>query len=188
LAKKAEPEGNDALVMHHFCKEMIMRDCETDLRASSKMKPLLTLLAQAPSLFLIAAGMMASNRALAAQRFTVVERATTDAISVHGGKAADNVGDILTFSNDVFDAANKIKIGSDQGYCVRLVVGRSFECHWTLILAKGQIAVDGPFLDAADSTLAVTGGTGDYADVHGEMRLHARDAKGSAYDFQYILK
>jgi len=137
---------------------------------------------------IVAAGMMASSPALAAQRLTMVERATTDSISVHGGKAADNVGDILTFSNDVFDAANKIKIGSDQGYCVRLVVGKSFECHWTLMLAKGQIAVDGPFLDAGDSTLAITGGTGDYAGVRGEMRLHARDAKGSAFDFVYLLK
>jgi hypothetical protein len=142
----------------------------------------------APALFLFAAGMVTGNPAVAGQRFTVVERATTDAISVHGGKAADNVGDILTFSNEVFDATNKIRIGSDQGYCVRLVVGKLFECHWTLMLAKGQIAVDGPFFDAADSTLAVTGGTGDYADVRGEMRLHARDAKGSAYDFQYSLK
>jgi hypothetical protein len=165
-----------------------MKDSQAGLRLSSKMKPWQTLLAKAPSLLLIAAGMVASHPTLAAQRFTVVERATTDTISVHGGKAADNVGDILTFSNDVFDATNKIRIGSDQGYCVRLVVGRAFECHWTLMLAKGQIAVDGPFLDAADSTLAVTGGTGDYADVHGEMRLHARDAKGSAYDFQYFLK
>ena len=165
-----------------------MRDCETDRRRSFKTTLLQTLLAKAPSLLLIAAGLGASHPALAAQSFTVVERATTDAISVHGGKAADNVGDILTFSNEVFDAANKTRIGSDQGYCVRLIVGKSFECHWTLMLAKGQIAVDGPFLDAADSFLAVTGGTGDYANVHGEMRLHARDAKGSAFDFQYLLK
>ena len=136
----------------------------------------------------ISAGLLASSPSLAAQSFTAVERATTDAISVHGGKAADNVGDILTFSNDIFDAANKVKIGTDQGFCVRLVVGKSFECHWTTTLAKGQISVDGPFLDAGDSVLAVTGGTGDYAQLRGEMRLHARDAKGSAYDFIYMLQ
>jgi len=89
---------------------------------------------------------------------------------------------------DIFDAANKIKVGTDQGYCVRIVVGKSFECHWTTTLAKGQISVDGPFLDAGDSVLSVTGGTGDYAQARGEMRLHARDAKGSAFDFVYVLK
>jgi hypothetical protein len=117
-----------------------------------------------------------------------VERATTDQVTVHGGKAADNVGDILTFANDVFDAANKQKLGTDQGYCVRVVVGRAFECHWTLSLVAGQITVDGPFLDAGDSSLAVTGGTGVYSGARGEMRLHARDAKGSAYDVLDELK
>lgn len=135
----------------------------------------------------IAAATLATGApALAAgAEVTFVERATTDAISVHGGAAADNVGDILTFANEVFDAANAVKVGSDQGYCVRLVVGKAFECHWTLSLAKGQIMVDGPFLDAGDSTLAITGGTGAYRGARGEMRLHARDAKGSAYDFIY---
>ncbi len=130
-----------------------------------------------------------ASAALAQPRsLTVVERATTDAISVHGGTAADNVGDVLTFANEVFDAANQVKLGSDQGYCVRVVVGKAFECHWTLILADGQIAVDGPFLDAGDSVLAIVGGTGAYSGARGEMKLHARDAKGGAYDFNYLLK
>ena len=136
-----------------------------------------------------AVALAASGPVLAAgSSLKLVERATTDAVSVHGGSAADNVGDILTFANEVYDAANKTKLGTDQGYCVRLVAGKAFECHWTLILAKGQIAVDGPFLDAGDSTMAVTGGTGAYSGARGEMRLHARDSKGSAYDFTYRLK
>ena len=118
----------------------------------------------------------------------LVERASGNATHVHGGTAADNVGDILTFSNPVYDAGNTVKLGFDQGYCVRLVVGQSYECHWTLSLAQGQIAVDGPFLDAGDSTLAVTGGTGAYSGARGEMKLHARDAKGSTYDYTYTLK
>ena len=118
----------------------------------------------------------------------LVERALGNATHVHGGTAADNVGDMLTFSNPVYDAANSVRLGFDQGYCVRLVVGRSYECHWTLSLAQGQIVVDGPFLDAGDSVLAVTGGTGSYSGARGEMLLHARDAKGSAYDYTYTLR
>ena len=139
-------------------------------------------------LVFVAASLATGVPALAAgPDITFVERATTDTISVHGGAAADNVGDILTFTNEVFDAANAVKVGSDQGYCVRLVVGKAFECHWTLTLAKGQIAVDGPFFDAGDSTMAITGGAGAYRAARGEMRLHARDAKGSAYDFIYRI-
>jgi hypothetical protein len=67
------------------------------------------------------------------------------------------------------------------------VPGEAWECFWTLSLADGQITGEGPFLDGKDSVLAVTGGTGKYKTVRGEMQLHARDAKGSEYDFVYHL-
>ena len=116
----------------------------------------------------------------------LVEHATTDAVTDTGAKG-DSVGDLLTFANEVFDAKDAQKVGSDTGWCIRTVAGKSWECFWTLNLADGQITVAGPFLDAGDSVLAVTGGTGKYAGVRGEMALHARDAKGSAYDFKYKL-
>ena len=141
--------------------------------------------------FLVAAALLAATplaaTPLAAKPMHFVEHATTDE-TAHVGKGADNRGDVLTFANDVFDAANRNKVGTDQGYCVRIVVGKSFECIWTLLLAGGQITVEGPFLDAGDSTLAVTGGTGKFAAVRGEMKLHSRDAKGSEYDFVYLLR
>ena len=52
----------------------------------------------------------------------------------------------------------------------------------------GQITVEGPFLDAGDSVLAVTGGTGKYAGARGDMNLHARNPEGSEYDFVYNLQ
>jgi hypothetical protein len=122
----------------------------------------------------------------AAQEMKLVERATTDATHRVGPKD-DNLADILTFANEVFDAADKTKKGTDQGYCIRVVVAKAFECTWTLTLPEGQIMVEGPFFDDADSVLAITGGTGRYAGARGEMKLHARDAKGSEYDFTYIL-
>ncbi|HSE75987.1 MAG TPA: allene oxide cyclase family protein, partial [Dongiaceae bacterium] len=85
------------------------------------------------------------------------------------------------------DEANAKQLGSDNGWCIRTVPGKAWECFWTLSLADGQITVEGPFLDAGDSVLAVTGGTGKYAGARGEMKLHARDAKGSEYDFVYNL-
>jgi len=136
---------------------------------------------------LIAAAALCIATPLAAKPMHLVEHAASDA-TAHIGKDADNRGDVLTFSNDVYDAANKMKVGTDQGYCIRIVVGQSFECIWTLTLAGGQITTEGPFLDAGDSTMAVTGGTGKYATARGEMKLHARDAKGSEYDFLYSLK
>ena len=127
--------------------------------------------------------------ALAAGRhlhLVFVERATTDTIS-HVGKGDDNAGDILTFANTVFDQKDQSQVGTDQGYCIRVMPGKAYECQWTLTTPQGQIMVEGPFFDASDSTMTVIGGTGAYRGARGEMKLHARDAKGSAYDFAYSI-
>ena len=124
--------------------------------------------------------------AFAAEQIKVVERPVGET-TVDLGPKGDSPGDMLVFANGVFDAANKIQVGSDQGYCVRIIVGKSWECMWTLILKAGQITVEGPFMDDGDSLFAVTGGTGKYAGAKGSMKLHPRDAKSSSYDFTYDL-
>ncbi len=129
----------------------------------------------------------AGPAAAAMDSFTVVERATTDAVT-DTGESGDTAGDVLTFANEVYDQANATKVGSDSGWCIRTAVGVGWECAWTLTLADGQIMVSGPFLDGGDSVLAVTGGTGAYAGAGGEMALHARNAQGSEYDFAYRLR
>jgi len=130
---------------------------------------------------------LASSTAIADEVLAVVERATTDAVT-DTGASGDSAGDILTFANEVYDKDNAKKIGSDNGWCVRVVVGKSWECFWTLSTDEGQITVEGPFLDAGDSVLAITGGTGEYSEASGEMNLHARNAEGTEYDFVYHLK
>jgi len=126
--------------------------------------------------------------AAAAGRLTIVEHPTDErTIHVPGG-TEDAVGDTLVFANPVFDAADRKQVGSDQGWCVRTVVGKSWECFWTTILKEGLITVEGPFYDTGDSTFVVTGGSGRYAGAKGSMKLHWRDEKGSAYDFIFDLK
>ena len=122
----------------------------------------------------------------AAQTLTFVERATTDAVTDLGA-SGDSPGDLLTFQNEIYDAQNAKLIGTDNGWCIRTVAGKAWECFWTLSLDDGQITVEGPFLDGKDSVLAVTGGTGAYGGKTGEMKLLARDAKGAEYDFIYTL-
>ena len=131
-------------------------------------------------------GAVAARSAQAAEQLKMIEHALTDATLDLGAKG-DSVGDLLTFANPLFSADNKTEIGKDQGYCIRVVAGKSWECFWTVILKEGQITVEGPFYDEGDSVMAVTGGTGKYAGARGSMALHARDAKGSAYDFTYSL-
>ena len=133
------------------------------------------------------AGALAAPASAAPRKsIRVVEHALTDA-TTDTGAAGDSAGDILTFANPVFNAADTKQAGSDQGYCIRVVVGASYECTWTTFLKGGQIVVQGPFYDTKDSTLAITGGTGRYRAVRGTMRLHSL-ANGSKYDFTFHLR
>ena len=120
------------------------------------------------------------------QVVSVIEHATTDVVTNNDGRATDSVGDILTFANEVFDRSDAHKVGTDQGYCVRMAVGQSWECVWTTLLARGQITVEGPFYDTKDSVLAITGGTGAYANARGQMELKSR-ANGTEFAFIFHL-
>ena len=124
--------------------------------------------------------------AIAAEQIKVVERPVGET-TVDLGAKGDSIGDLLVFANGIFDAANKAQIGTDQGYCVRIIVGKSWECNWTMMLKGGQITVEGPFMDEGDSLFTITGGTGKYAGAKGSMKLHPRDAKSTSYDFTYDL-
>jgi allene oxide cyclase len=120
-----------------------------------------------------------------ARVITVVEHATTDA-TTDTGAPGDSAGDVLTFANEVFGAGDRAKLGSDQGYCIRTVAGTSYECNWTTLLPGGQITVEGPFYDAKDSTLAITGGTGRYRRARGSMTLQSRE-NGTKFAFVFHI-
>ena len=116
----------------------------------------------------------------------VVEHAITDTeIPTGGGK--DVKGNILTFNNPVFDAADKKQVGHDEGFCTRIAPAQGiWECLWTTFLKGGQITVQGPFYDTRNSVLSITGGTGTYRRARGEMVLRSRNG-GKEYDFIFKL-
>jgi Allene oxide cyclase len=116
----------------------------------------------------------------------VVEHAITDTeIPTGGGK--DVKGNILTFNNPVFDAADKKQVGHDEGFCTRIAPKQGiWECLWTTFLARGQITVQGPFYDTRNSVLSITGGTGAYRSARGQMVLRSRNG-GKEYDFIFEL-
>ncbi|HWF49619.1 MAG TPA: dirigent protein [Solirubrobacteraceae bacterium] len=116
----------------------------------------------------------------------VIEHALTDTeIPTGGGK--DVKGNILTFNNPVFNAANTRKVGHDEGFCTRIASKQGiWECLWTTFLKAGQITVQGPFYDARNSVLSITGGTGAYRTRRGQMILRSRNG-GKEYDFIFEL-
>src|SRR5438093_7785996 len=123
-----------------------------------------------------------TNRASATLR--VIERATSDTLT-DSGKKGDSVGDVLTFANTIVDGRGRRTVGSDNGFCLRTALGKAWECNWTTFLPGGQITVEGPFNDAGDSKLAITGGPGSYANARRWMLLHARNAQDTENDFTF---
>ena len=119
-------------------------------------------------------------------RLAVIEHATTDTV-VDLTTNGDSTGDLLTFHNELFDDANEIVVGTDQGECVRIEVGVSWECRWINFLEGGSITVEGPFFDEGPSAMAITGGTGAYRGARGSMRLVARDPAGTEFDFVFRI-
>lgn len=120
-----------------------------------------------------------------ASSVTVIEHAANDT-TTDTGAPGDSGGDLLTFANDIYDASDTRKVGTDQGYCIRIVPGASYECTWTTFLAGGQLVVAGPFFDTRDSTLAITGGTGRYRNARGSMDLHALE-NGTKFRFAFKI-
>ena len=119
-------------------------------------------------------------------RLAVIEHATTDTV-VDLTTNGDSTGDLLTFHNELFDDGNEIVVGTDQGECTRIEVGVSWVCRWINFLEGGSITVEGPFFDDGPSAMAITGGTGAYRGARGSMRLVARDAAGTEYDFIFRI-
>ena len=118
-------------------------------------------------------------------RLVVIEHTTTDTV-VDLTTNGDSTGDLLTFHNELFDETDTDVVGTNQGECVRIEVGVSWECRWVNLLEGGSITVEGPFFDAGPSALAITGGTGEYRGARGSMRL-ASNEDGTEFTFVFRI-
>lgn len=99
---------------------------------------------------------------------TIADARTSPAQLIDTGEPGDSVGDILTFDQPLLDEDMQ-EIGNNSGTCTRTRVAHSFQCQWTLTLANGSIQVAGQEFDQGTSTLGITGGTGKYTGISGEM-------------------
>lgn len=145
------------------------------------MKRLLALAALLAAVGLTIAVMSGGASTSPGQTVHVIEHALTDT-TADVPPVGDSSGDVLTFHNPVFNAADTTKVGRDQGYCIRIKAPGSYECNWTTFLSNGHITVEGPFFDTRNSKLAITGGTGAYSDARGVMELKSRSG-GTKFDF-----
>lgn len=153
-----------------------------------RAKMILTVVGVAASVVLVGSliAVAASQRSPEPLTLTVIEHATTDTV-IDVGDLGDSTGDLLTFHNKLFNGKNTEIVGHNQGDCVRIKPGvGTWECRWTNFLRGGHIMVEGPFFDAHNSALAITGGTGIFANARGMMVLKSR-AGGTEFVFEFHL-
>lgn len=122
----------------------------------------------------------------AAGPLILIEHADSDEV-IDLGEMNDSVGDLLVFSNPVYDESDTEQVGSSQGSCIQTEVGVAWECSFTIILDGGQIMVSGPFRDTGESTIAVIGGTGGYGGASGEMIIRQFGDETGKYELEITL-
>jgi hypothetical protein len=87
------------------------------------------------------------------------------------GNPQHKTGDRIEFANPVYDAANQKVIGSSDGECF-YASNTVYQCSWTLMLANGNIVLEGAQGSQQTRTVyAIVGGTGAYCQIQGEAVL-----------------
>jgi hypothetical protein len=86
----------------------------------------------------------------------------------------DSATDITTIIDDLFDAADKEKVGHDEIACVA-VNATDLQCTGTIFLPKGQLTFTMPYsLNTRSGEGAITGGTNAYQTAGGTFKAVTR--------------
>ncbi|PWA35709.1 allene oxide cyclase [Artemisia annua] len=94
-----------------------------------------------------------------------------------GQKPVNSLGDLVPFTNKIYSADLKTRLGITAGICILIknmpeVKGDRYEAIYSFHLGDyGQISAQGAYITTEDTYLAVTGGTGIFAGVYGQVKL-----------------
>jgi hypothetical protein len=104
------------------------------------------------------------------------------------GTSDDPRGNYSVFDDPVFDATDTHQIGESSGSCVHTSKVRLQleECNIILMLPGGQIPLIGLAEGSVTETYAVTGGTGIYKGVDGQVEVSVLTKK-PIFEFKYIF-
>jgi len=113
-------------------------------------------------------GVAACSQELPQTLITIADARTDPARVIDMGEPGDSAGDMLVFDQPLLDEDMEI-IGNNSGTCIRTRVEHSLQCQWTLTFENGSIQVAGREFDQGTSVIGITGGTGSYSGISGEM-------------------
>jgi len=135
----------------------------------------------------VAAGPAAAKAVAAASddsRHLVVIARTLRERGVDLPPSGESTGDVFFFEEAIWNRARTKRIGTTAAECQLGI--RTFNCEGTLLLfGRGKIQVDGNFFADRDSVIPVTGGTGHFAGVGGQMVI--TDLAGGASRYHLLL-
>lgn len=105
--------------------------------------------------------------------FTLIGEVDRVAV-VDNGAPGNSPGDVLVFSQAIYDASGAREVGRSHASCTRMTDPDGGQlCQGVFLLAKGQITIQGqeppPGVDS--HPLIVTGGSGRYRGVRGEIKV-----------------
>ncbi|XP_052196624.1 allene oxide cyclase, chloroplastic-like [Diospyros lotus] len=92
-------------------------------------------------------------------------------------KSVNSLGDLVPFSNKIYTGDLQKRVGITAGLCVLIQnvpekKGDRYEATYSFYFGDyGQIAVQGAYLTYEDTYLAVTGGSGIFEGVYGQVKL-----------------
>ncbi|RWR85519.1 allene oxide cyclase [Cinnamomum micranthum f. kanehirae] len=92
-------------------------------------------------------------------------------------KSVNSLGDLVPFSNKLYHGNLQKRIGITAGICVLIQhvpekKGDRYEAIYSFYFGDyGHISVQGPYLTYEDTYLAVTGGSGVFEGVYGQVKL-----------------
>jgi allene oxide cyclase len=135
----------------------------------------------------LVAGLLASGATMAAntgKELKLVERVGTEQ-TIDVGPQGDSLGDMVVFTNYLYDAGNVRQLGTAEGFCLRQTVGKTWYCSWISKFENGQIATSGLVPEAGETIIPIVGGTGGYVNARGELHFHMRSE--NLFDLSYEL-
>jgi hypothetical protein len=101
--------------------------------------------------------------------------------------AGDSPGDSIVFSQQLYDESGTREVGRDHAICTRTMDAEgSYLCQGAFLLRRGQITIAGidPPATVTRHPLVVTGGSGRYRGVSGEITVHHVSAIEDRFDFK----
>jgi hypothetical protein len=101
------------------------------------------------------------------------------------GAPGESTGDSIFFEEVLRNAARTRNVGQSAVEC-RVGI-RTFNCAGTLLLfGQGKITAEGAFFSERDSVIPVTGGTGTFAGVGGQLMVTDVSANVVRYDLWLV--